>query len=66
MQELYTVHATVKNTVYPFHLDACTVKIYVNDVNDFPPSFSDGNSVNLVITENSPIGRSFVHFNFKY
>eukprot|EP00794_Sanderia_malayensis_P007199 gene7199-8005_t len=48
----YQLSLSADNDVWPFHSDTAIVEITVNDVNDCPPVFVDGASINLTVFEN--------------
>lgn len=49
----YKLSVSADNIVWPFHSDTAVVIINVDDVNDCPPVFSDGPSINFTVLENS-------------
>ena len=53
-ESLHTISIMVKNLAMPLGDDSCTVIITVKDMNDFPPVFSDGKTVELHVMENTP------------
>eukprot|EP00795_Rhopilema_esculentum_P000945 gene945-10708_t len=50
---LYKLSISADNIVWPFHSDTANVVIDVNDINDCPPVFIDGTSINFTVFENS-------------
>ena len=49
---VHSVSVMAKNLANPYPDDSCVVMVTVEDVNDFPPVFLDGDNIELHVMEN--------------